>query len=78
MEPVVVLHCHHVEGNWVVREEQQIADVFAQQNEADAQNGVEPFVALAESVTAQLNVVALIVVVQVVVIDFEAMECRVE
>jgi hypothetical protein len=35
-------------------------------------------VALAESVTAQLNVAALIVVVQVVVIDFEAMECRVE
>jgi len=61
-----------------VQLEQQIAHGFVRQNEADAQNGVGPFVALAESVAAQLDVAALIVVVQIVVIDFEATECRVE
>ncbi len=55
---------------------QQIAGEFAQYTAADAKNGVEPFVALAESVVAQLGVAVCVVVVQSVeAIGSEAAKC---
>ncbi len=51
---------------------QQSAGEFARYNSADAENGVEPFVASAESVVAQLDVAVRVVVVQ----TFEAIDLK--
>ncbi len=74
-ERVVMLCSRTVAEQWVMWEEQQIADGFAQLSEADAENGFDSFVALVENFNVQCGVVARVVSVGIVrVFGFEAAE----
>ncbi len=63
VERVVLFHDRFEEKS-VGQVVQQSAGEFARESLDDAENGVEPFVALAETVVAQLDVAVRVVVVQ--------------